>query len=150
MIVFELICAKHHRFEGWFASADQFADQQGKGHLECPTCGTRSVEKLLTSKIRRQEASASSQLPVPSKNVPVGVPQQAAQLSPAKLNEMIDFILTNTENVGPRFAEEARRIHNDEAPVRDIRGTATKEETEQLLEDGIPVLPLPIPSGEIH
>jgi hypothetical protein len=145
MIVFELVCRKNHRFEGWFASTEDFAGQRECGLLECPTCGDKAVEKLLTSKIRRQESSR------PKKNLPAAkAPTAAAQLTPAKLNEMIDYILTSTENVGPRFAEEARRIHNEEAPARDIRGTATKEETEALIDDGIPVVPLPIPSGDVH
>jgi hypothetical protein len=139
MIVFELICGKSHRFEGWFASPDDFGKQKHAGLLECPRCGSKTVEKLLTSKLRKQESRQHK-----------AAKQPVAQLSAAKLHEMIDYILANTENVGPKFATEARRIHNGEAPTRDIRGTATREETEELADEGIPVVPLPIPPGDVH
>ncbi|OGA23047.1 MAG: hypothetical protein A3I01_17485 [Betaproteobacteria bacterium RIFCSPLOWO2_02_FULL_65_24] len=144
MIVFELVCPKHHRFEGWFASADDFGHQKGGGLLACPTCGNTAIEKLPSAKIRKLEPVEPS--PAPAKKAgPPAAPVQAAQMSPAKLNELIDYVLAHTENVGSKFAEEARRIHYEEAPRRDIRGTATREQTEQLVDEGIPVMPLPIP-----
>ncbi|HZT63266.1 MAG TPA: DUF1178 family protein [Burkholderiales bacterium] len=135
MIVFELICADRHRFEGWFASAGDFEGQKGRGLLSCPVCGASKVEKLLTAKIGRPEAEApAAQMPAPA---------QAPNL-----NEMIDAILLNTENVGRNFPSEARRIHRKEARQRSIRGIATGEETRDLLEEGIAVTPLPIPPRE--
>jgi hypothetical protein len=142
MIVFELICAARHRFEGWFASGEDFNAQQSRRLIACPQCGTDSVEKLPTARIGKSHPE-----PQPAKATPAKVPAK----KPANLNELIDHILLNTEDVGPRFAEEARRTHRQEAPVRDIRGTATGEEAKQLLEEGVPVLPLPIPpQGEWH
>jgi len=135
VIVFELICADRHRFEGWFASAGDFEGQKGRGLLSCPVCGASKVEKLLTAKIGRPEAEApAAQMPAPA---------QAPNL-----NEMIDAILLNTENVGRNFPSEARRIHRKEARQRSIRGIATGEETRDLLEEGIAVTPLPIPPRE--
>lgn len=135
MIVFELICADRHRFEGWFASAGDFEGQKGRGLLSCPVCGASKVEKLLTAKIGRPEAEApAAQMPAPA---------QAPNL-----NEMIDAILLNTENVGRNFPSEARRIHRKEARQRSIRGIATGEETRDLLDEGIAVTPLPIPPRE--
>lgn len=136
MIVFELICPNHHRFEGWFASAEDFGDQKAGGLLSCPACGHSHIEKLPTAKIRKPE----QQTPVAPQPAQPPVPRQ-----PASLGELIDFILANTEDVGADFPEEARRIHNSEAPHRNIRGTATRQETEELLEEGVPVMPLPIP-----
>jgi len=137
VIVFELICADRHRFEGWFGSAEDFEGQKTRGMLSCPICSDSKIEKLLTAKIGRPEAeaSASTQPPVP-----------AAQ--PRSLHEMIDTILLNTENVGRDFPSEARRIHRKEARARSIRGIATGEETRDLLEEGIAVMPLPIPPRE--
>lgn len=136
MIVFELICADRHRFEGWFASAGDFEGQKARGLLSCPICSDSSIEKLLTAKIGRPEAEPSrenAQLPV------------AQATRPRNLHEAIDYILLNTENVGEDFPAEARRIHHREVPQRNIRGVATGEETQELLEEGIAVMPLPIP-----
>lgn len=136
MIVFELICADRHRFEGWFASAGDFEGQKARGLLSCPICSDSSIEKLLTAKIGRPEAEPSrenAQLPV------------AQATRPRNLHEAIDYILLNTENVGEDFPAEARRIHHGEVPQRNIRGVATGEETQELLEEGIAVMPLPIP-----
>jgi hypothetical protein len=136
VIVFELICADRHRFEGWFASAGDFEGQKARGLLSCPICSDSSIEKLLTAKIGRPEAEPSrenAQLPV------------AQATRPRNLHEAIDYILLNTENVGEDFPAEARRIHHREVPQRNIRGVATGEETQELLEEGIAVMPLPIP-----
>ncbi|MCC6472306.1 MAG: DUF1178 family protein [Burkholderiales bacterium] len=149
MIVFELVCPKHHRFEGWFASAEDFGSQKRSGLLCCPTCGATQIEKLPMARIGRQEAGPAAPAPASERPAENPGPRPAAvAFTPEKLNRLIDYLLANTDNVGPDFAAEARRIHNEEAPRRDIRGTASKEETEQLLEEGIPVLPLPIPRRE--
>ena len=138
MIVFELICRDHHRFEGWFASGEDFAAQKDHGLLECPICGGSHVEKLPTAKIRKQ-AEAEVAAPVGA-NTPE--PKEKAPIDASKL---IDYILTHSENVGEHFAAEARRIHYEEAPKRSIRGTATRAETDDLREEGVPVFSLPIP-----
>ena len=137
MIVFELICAERHRFEGWFASAEDFERQKGKGLLSCPACGDASIEKLLTAKIGRTDPV------VPEESKPAAAPNL-----PEKLREMVDAILLNTEDVGREFPEEARRIYRKEVRQRSIRGVATGEETRDLLEEGIAVMPLPIPPRE--
>jgi hypothetical protein len=136
VIVFELICADRHRFEGWFASAGDFEGQKARGLLSCPVCSDSSIEKLLTAKIGRPEAEPSRENAQP----PV-----APATRPHKLHEVIDAILLNTENVGEDFPAEARRIHYKEVPQRNIRGVATREETRELLEEGIAVMPLLIP-----
>src|SRR5205809_3112831 len=102
VIVFELICADRHRFEGWFASAGDFEGQKARGMLSCPVCSDSSIEKLLTAKIGRPEAEPSRENAQP----PV-----APSVLPRKLHEVIDAILLNTENVGEDFPVEARRIH---------------------------------------
>ena len=139
MIVFELICADRHRFEGWFASAEDFEGQKARGLLSCPICSNAGIEKLLTAKIGRAEADAA-----PEKAQPQVAPPERQRV----VQEMIDAILLNTENVGKNFPAEARRIHRKEARERGIRGIATGEETRELLEEGIAVMPLPIPPRE--
>lgn len=137
MIVFELICTDRHRFEGWFASAEDFESQKAHGLLCCPVCSDSSIEKLLTAKIGRTDAD-----PAPEAR-PTAVPAQTHQ--PRNLNELIDYVLMNTENVGEDFPSEARRIHRSEAQQRSIRGVASRQEARELLEEGIAVLPLPLP-----
>jgi hypothetical protein len=138
VIVFELICADRHRFEGWFASAKDFEGQKARGLLSCPVCSDSHIEKLLTARIGSSEAASPESSPQPV------VP--AAQ--PRSLHEMLDYILLHTENVGKDFPAEARRIHRKETRERSIRGVATGEETRDLLEEGIAVMPLPVPPRE--
>ena len=138
MIVFELICRHRHRFEGWFASAEDFDGQKGRRLLSCPVCGDSKIEKLLTAKIGHPEAETPAAAQPPSVK-----PAQTRSVQ-----EMIDYILLNTENVGKDFPSEARRIHRKEVRERSIRGIATGEETRDLLEEGIAVTPLPIPPRE--
>ena len=136
MIVFELICPDRHRFEGWFASSDDFESQKSRGLLSCPVCSDSSIEKLLTAKIGKPEAEPAGEKADPT-------PALAAV--PGNPSELIDYVLLNTENVGEDFAAEARRIHYKEVARRNIRGLATGEETRELLEEGIAVMPLPVP-----
>jgi hypothetical protein len=145
MIVFELICPRHHRFEGWFASTADFEGQKDRGLLLCPVCGHSHIEKLPTAKIGKHEAELLPAAREDHSTVP-GQEQAAA-----RLHEIINYVLMNTENVGRDFAAEARRIHQENVPYRSIRGTATRKETEELLEEGIPVMSLPIPpQGDWH
>lgn len=145
MIVFDLICDKEHRFEGWFSSADDVERQRERGLLECPVCGSAKVAKLPSSKIKRAaEPAPAANLPAPSE-APGGQAALPTTAQRAQLMAMIEHVLQNTENVGGKFADEARKIHYKEAPERAIRGTASQEETRELLEEGIPVLPLPVP-----
>lgn len=143
MIVFELICPKHHRFEGWFASTMDFDAQKRRGLLSCPMCADKSIERLPSARIRKPEPEQAPSQPQAQQQANLPVPAQSA--GPRDFNELIDYILTHTDNVGAEFATEARRIHRKQAPHRGIRGTATREETEELVEEGIPVMPLPIP-----
>jgi len=136
MIVFDLICGDQHRFEGWFASADDFALQKTRGLLACPLCGGAHVEKLPAAKIRKQ--------PEPAAAAPTGA-ARPGETANAGISRVIDYILTHTEDVGRGFADEARKIYYEEAPQRNIRGVATRAEAENLREEGVPVFSLPIP-----
>jgi hypothetical protein len=139
VIVFELICADRHRFEGWFASAKDFEGQKARGLLSCPVCSDSNIEKLLTARIGSSEADATLE------SAPQPAPPAA---QPRSVQAVIDYILLHTENVGKDFPAEARRIHRKETRQRSIRGVATGEETRDLLEEGIAVMPLPVPPRE--
>ena len=139
MIVFELICSEHHRFEGWFASGEEFDHQKARGLLSCPVCGGGSVEKLPTAKLQKARQPTERN------------PEKQAQAGQMSLAGFVDYVLMNSEDVGDAFPEEARKIHRELAPKRAIRGTASRSETSALIDEGVPVMPLPVPPrGEWH
>jgi len=139
MKVLNLQCSHRHAFEGWFASEDEFQSQLGRGLVECPLCGDNGITKMLSA----PRLNLGAVEPQPRQQV-VSMPDVSLQAAWLK---MMRHVLANTEDVGERFAEEARSIHYGEAEERGIRGQASREETEALLEEGIGVLPLPIPKA---
>ncbi|MCG6952914.1 MAG: DUF1178 family protein [Betaproteobacteria bacterium] len=146
MIVYDLQCESGHRFEGWFGSADDFATQRDRGLLECPSCGAKHVVRVPSA----ARINMGAMMPVPAEKAPALPAQSAEGRDPIAIaqmlySHMIDTLLSKSEDVGKEFATEARRIHNDEAPKRAIRGQATQEEHDALLEEGVPVMRLPIP-----
>jgi hypothetical protein len=140
MKVLNLQCRHAHVFEGWFASEEDFQGQLARGLVECPLCGDAEVAKMPSAP--RLNLGAAE--PAPPRQEVMSAPN--AQLQ-AAWRQLVQQVMANTEDVGERFAEEARKIHYGESDERGIRGQATREETEALLEEGIGVLPLPIPKG---
>jgi hypothetical protein len=139
MKVLNLQCTHQHSFEGWFASEDDFQDQLGRDLVECPLCGDTAIVKMLSAP--RLNLGAAREVP---KQEVMSAPDATLQ---AAWMKMVRHVLASTEDVGERFAEEARRIHYGETQERGIRGQASVEETEALMEEGIGVLPLPIPKA---
>jgi hypothetical protein len=139
MKVLNLQCTHRHSFEGWFASEDDFQDQLGRGLVECPLCGDTAIVKMLSAP--RLNLGAVREEP---KQEVMAAPDATLQ---AAWMKMVRHVMASTEDVGERFAEEARRIHYGETQERGIRGQASVQETEALMEEGIGVLPLPIPKA---
>jgi hypothetical protein len=139
MKVLNLQCQHAHGFEGWFASDQEFQDQLGRGLLECPVCGDRQVHKLPSAPRLNLGAGAAGE-----RQQVMATPDRQLQAAWLK---MVRQVMANTEDVGERFAEEARRIHYGESEERGIRGQASAQETQELLEEGISVLPLPVPKA---
>ena len=147
MIVFDLTCTKDHRFEGWFASAEEYVRQEATGLLACPVCGTSTVRKLLSSRVRTTTV-VTPRTAAAARGADGPADSSAQQVT---LASFIERIVANTEDVGRAFPEEARKIHYEEVPRRPIRGIATREEARELADEGIPVVSLPIPPrGETH
>jgi hypothetical protein len=141
MIVFDLGCDNDHRFEGWFSSSDDFDRQQREHLLSCPMCGSQSISRLLTA---ARVNTGRTEPPA----VPMTREQAAAQYAnfdAARLLKLVSHIVEHTEDVGRAFPEEARKIHYREAPERQIRGTASPQEVDALRDEGIDVVPLPVP-----
>jgi hypothetical protein len=151
MKVFDLACDHDHRFEGWFASAEGFADQQARKLIECPICGSHAVKRLPAA-ARLNLSGAQPPGGSEGRNPSTGAGRVAAARSSmtpeqfqAMFVKMTRRIIESTEDVGDRFAEEARRIHYSEAPERAIRGSTSREEAAALREEGIEVFALPMP-----
>jgi hypothetical protein len=143
MIVFDLLCGSGHRFEGWFASGGDFADQQARGLVSCPACGASKVERVPSA--TRFNAGAEEPGPAPA---PDPKARDRFAIAQVLYSRMLDELLEKSEDVGEQFPAEARRIHYREAPERAIRGKATEKERQELVEEGIPVLRLPVPPPE--
>ncbi len=148
MKVLDLRCAVGHGFEGWFASEDDYGSQRERGLLDCPVCGNAEVMRLPSaprlnlSGARAPEAAAQAPAPA-SASTSASETAIHGNAATARFVEAVAELLKNTQDVGPRFAEEARRIHYGESDAKAIRGQATPEEREALADEGIEVFTLP-------
>jgi hypothetical protein len=139
MKVLNLRCAHDHRFEGWFASDPDFLSQGERGLVACPLCGDKAITRLPSA----PRLNVSRQRDEPS------APAPAADIERVRAQgqwlRAVHEMLNNTEDVGDRFPEEARRIHYGEAQERGIRGRATAEDADALREEGIEVVSVAVP-----
>lgn len=136
MIQFTLKCADDHRFDSWFQSTEAFDKLLAKGLVSCSLCGSKHVEKAMMA----PRVSGSRSEAKPSLDTPGNPGEQA-------LAELKEHVEKNSEYVGMNFAREARDIHDGTAPERAIYGEARPDEAKKLVEDGIPVAPLPFVPG---
>ena len=130
MILFKLRCAAEHEFEAWFRDGAAYERQAGRGEIACPDCGNSVIEKApMAPRVARQDRTP------------------ATPPSPAQLRHMLQAVRrhveTSCENVGDRFAEEARAIHRGETEARGIYGDATQDESQALADEGIEVARIP-------
>jgi hypothetical protein len=161
MIRYNLVCAKGHEFESWFANSAAYDKQARRGLVECPNCGSSKVEKaLMTPRLARTKksgapiaappdavvtpATASEAATSPEPPAPVAVISPQERELRAKLKELRDHLVSNAENVGGRFPEEARKMHYGEKKHRSIYGTASPDDAKALHEEGIEFAPLPV------
>ena len=170
MKVLDLQCAHGHSFEGWFGSQDDYDSQRARGLVSCPVCNDSDITKKLSApRLNLGHGIAPEPAIAPRDAVPGGVQLPATALTPeasspvpnsdlalnsetlsqmqAAMMKMVRHVMANTEDVGTQFAEEARKIHYGEREERNIRGQATREETEALIDEGIDVMPLPVPEN---
>jgi len=150
MIVFDLGCDNDHRFEGWFSSSEDFERQQREHLLNCPMCGSQAINRLVTA---ARVNTGRTEVPVPTSREQGAAAAQYANFDAARMLKLISHIVENTEDVGRAFPEEARKIHYKESPERQIRGTASSQEVDALRDEGIDVIPLPVPpnlGGKTH
>lgn len=144
MIKFGLKCAEGHQFESWFEGSEAYEKLKKSGHINCAICGSTNVEKMLmTPQVRASREKDAKKSAPPALSAPHTPAEQAIRAFRAKLE-------ANSENVGKDFADEARAIYYGEKPERAIYGEANPKEAKVLIEEGIPVAPLPWSSKETH
>ena len=162
MKVLNLRCAHDHRFEGWFASAADYESQCERGMVACPLCDDKAINRLPSAprlnvskqryaEVREGREAREARDPSPAKesghtDEPRALATEVAQVRmQAQWLRAVRQVLNNTEDVGDRFPEEARRIHYGETQERGIRGRASREDAEALRDEGIEVTALPVP-----
>lgn len=137
MIILNLACAGEHRFEGWFASSAAFETQQQQEAVRCPICGSHEIKRLPSA-------------PHLARPAPTAMPAAQGSTPAQQIMAALQSQAARSEDVGERFAEEARRIHYGDAEERDIRGVASVAEARDLLAEGISVLPVPAKKADLH
>jgi hypothetical protein len=148
MIKYALSCDKAHSFESWFPNSESYDVQARRGLIACPECGSARVSKAIMApaivggekRRKREEAPAA----------PVALLDERQQRLREIARQLRQEIIANSDDVGAKFPEEARAIHDGDAPARSIRGQATAEEARALIEDGVGVLPLPFLPEEFN
>ncbi len=163
MIKYALICDQAHTFESWFSNAEGYDTQVKRGFVECPTCQSKQVSKAMmapaVSTSRRKEAiraqaasleaaalsaqTAPASVPAPQPAQPVALLDEGQKALRAMVRELHEKLTENSTDVGDRFTSEARDMQSGDAPQRPIHGRATLEEAKALIEEGVPVMPLP-------
>ena len=139
MIKYSLVCDSEHEFEGWFGSSDEFDQQAKRGFVDCPVCGSNKVAKsLMAPKVSGTKKSSVESVPLAQMPMP---PIPAEMMD--QLRKLKKHVEANSENVGDKFPEEARKIHYGETEARGIYGRASLEEAASLAEEGVDVMPIP-------
>jgi hypothetical protein len=168
MKVLNLQCSRQHSFEGWFASEDDFLAQLTRGLIECPLCADKSIHKMPSAPRLNLGAHQSQGAPgkggqAPQSATPdyapaesaatggadaaTGMPAGASPAAQLAFLNALRHVVAHTEDVGEQFAQEARRMHYGEVEARSIRGQASARDAVELLEEGIDVMPLPLPAA---
>ncbi len=146
MIRYTLKCAEGHRFESWFQSADAFDTLHAKGMVSCAVCGQADVQKaMMAPPVPKKGKDAAASVDIPMTDRPLSEPAHPAE---AVLRQMREHVEKNSTYVGGSFAKEARAMHLGDVPERAIHGEANAQEAKSLIEDGVPILPLPGPPPE--
>ena len=165
MIRYTLLCEREHEFESWFRDSAAFEQLAAAKQAACPTCGSTTVRKammmpsVVTSRTRRTGAvaaeAAAPPSPAPDTTAaadphPVALMNERAKQLRAMMRDVHRRVTETADNVGRAFAVEARAIHDGQSPARSIYGEASRDEVAALLDDGIPLLPLPVPPDDHH
>jgi hypothetical protein len=150
MIRYSLRCERGHGFESWFQSSAAYEQQEKRGLVNCPSCGSAKVERAIMApqivSKKGRDIAAPTPAPVAEAAAPASTPLLMAQERElrAKLKELRDHIVKNADNVGERFPNEARKMHYGDIEHRPIYGEASPDEARALIDEGVEVSPLPV------
>jgi len=147
VIVLNLCCDHEHLFEGWFGSAAAFETQRERGQIICPVCGSASISRRPTAPYVNT-GSMPPAAPPPRPSPPSATTRQTDAV--ATVVAMLRRFGKESEDVGERFVEEARRIHYGDSEARNIKGKASSDDIGELIDEGIMVLPVPPDDEELH
>jgi hypothetical protein len=142
VIRYSLTCDKGHGFEGWFGSSADFDQQVERGLVSCPVCGAANVQRALMAPSVSTGRAKDERRAL--------VMDQAHQAAVTKMREIVSVIRANSDDVGEKFPEEARKIHYGEADPRGLIGRATPDEARALIDEGIEIAPLPSLPDEVN
>jgi hypothetical protein len=144
VIRYTLVCDKKHEFESWFADSAAYDKQAKRGLVTCPQCGSAKVEKTIMAPrlANTRKRGKSVVTSAPAEPVAMLSPQETELRQ--KLKEIRDHLTKNSEHVGPKFSEEARKMHYGEIEHRSIYGEASPEQAKELAEEGVEFHPLPV------
>jgi hypothetical protein len=146
VIRYSLVCANAHEFESWFKDSEAYEAQSARGLLTCPACNSSKVEKaIMTPRVARKDRDVAAPASH-DRAVVLATPEQTALR--AKLRELRQMLVENSDYVGASFPEEARRIHYGEADQRAIHGEASLDEVRTLIDEGVEIMPLPLVPDE--
>jgi hypothetical protein len=151
MIKYTLVCDASHEFESWFPGSESYEEQARRGFVQCPFCQSTKVSKaIMAPNVARKDRDAvpvvASAPAVPAAASPpqtVTLLDERQQHLRAMIRDLHEKIVASSDDVGESFPDEARKMHDGETPVRSIRGKASFEEARSLLDEGIPVMPIP-------
>jgi len=152
VIRYALVCHQGHAFESWFANSAAYDKQVKRKLVTCPVCDSAKVEKaIMAPRLARKDKSTSMPAPVEAPvSAPTPEPATPVMISPqerefrAKLKELREHLTANSDNVGKKFPEEARKMHYGEIEHRSIYGVASPDEAKELADEGVPFHPLPV------
>lgn len=144
MIIFDLACGQEHPFEGWFQSSADYDSQLGRGLISCPHCGSTAIRRVPSAPHLTKANASAAAASAPPKTKPAPVASGATEVLQQAFQRVLAAVVANSEDVGSDFAAEARKIHYLEAPQRAIRGQASSDDYEELRDEGIDVVRLPV------
>ena len=148
MIRYALVCGRSHTFESWFQDSAAYDKQAARGLVNCPVCGSSKIEKAIMAprlkSTKHRDVPVEAPAPAAQEKTPVAMLSPQEQELRAKLKELRDHLTKNADHVGPKFPEEARKMHYGEIAHRSIYGEASPDEAKSLAEEGIEFHPLPV------
>ena len=151
MILYALACCNGHRFESWFQNGAAYDDQARRGLIACPLCHSVEVGKtIMAPAVVSRDAGTPSLGETPAAIPATPLLDERQQLARAMIKAVRERVLLEGEDVGATFPDQARRMHDGDIPYRSIHGRATPDEARALIEDGVSILPLPMPPEALN